>query len=132
MSKTQEIFFVHDQQESSGLRKHVLERSGYEVTAMASGAECLALLEQRTPVLVLMDVLIEGPNGFEVCRAIRNRFAAEEVPVVLGSPVYHARIYRDEALAAGAQAYVLRPIEPEALVDIVNEVVSAHAAEPAR
>ena len=127
----QEIFLVHDQQESPGLRKHFLEMSGYKVTLLSSGADCMSLLEERRPALVLLDVLIEGPNGFEICRAIRARFPADEVPVVLGTAVYHSRLYRDEALAAGAQAYVLRPIDPDDLVKIVNEVVSTCAAAPA-
>jgi CheY-like chemotaxis protein len=124
----EEIFFVHDQQESPAVRKHFLETSGYKVTAMPSGGDCLSLLEQRKPSLVLLDVLIEGANGFELCRTIRNRFPAEELPIVLTSTVYHARIYRDEAQAAGAQAYVQRPIDPEDLVKIVNEVMTIYTS----
>lgn len=113
------------------MRKHFLETSGYKVTALSSGAQCLSLLESRTPALVLMDILLEGPNGFEVCRTIRNRFSAEELPILLGSTLYHSRLYRDEASAAGAQGYVLRPIEPDDLVRLVNEVVSTYSAATA-
>jgi CheY-like chemotaxis protein len=127
----QAIFLVHDQQEGPGMRKHFLELSGYRVTAMPSGAECLTLLEKRKPVLVLMDILLDGANGFEICRTIRHRFAAKELPIVLCTTVYHARIYRDEAVAAGAQGYVLRPIEPEDLVKIVNEIAGTHATSTA-
>jgi CheY-like chemotaxis protein len=110
------------------MRRHFLEASGYKVTALSSGAECSSLLEQRKPVLVLIDVLLEGPNGFEVCRTIRNRFSMEELPIILTTTVYHARIYREEAQSAGAQAYVQRPIDPDDLVKIVNDVVAAYAS----
>ena len=124
----EEIFYVPDQQESPSVRKHFLEMSGYKVVQFASGAEVLEALEARTPALVLLDVLIEGANGFDVCRTIRNRRPAAEFPIVLTSGVYHSRLYRDEALAAGAQSYVIRPIDPDDLVKIVNEVLAAYAA----
>jgi len=124
----QEIFFVHDQQESPVTRQHFLEMSGYKVTAFTNGDDCLSMLERRKPAVVLMDVLLEGANGFEVCRTIRNRFPADELPIILGTAVYYTRIYRDEAIAAGAQSYVLRPVDPEDLVKIVNEVVATYAS----
>lgn len=128
----EEIFFVHDQQESPHARKHFLETSGYKVTTFASGADCLSLLAERRPALVLLDVLIEGPNGFDVCRTIRNRIPADELPIILSTGVYEARIYRDEALACGAQSFVTRPIDPDDLVKIVNEVLAAYASTAAR
>jgi len=124
----EEIFFVHDQQESPHPRKHFLEASGYEVTTFTSGIECLNLLAERRPALVLLDVLIDGPNGFDVCRTIRNRFPADELPIILSTGVYHARIYREEALACGAQSFVTRPIDPDDLVKIVNEVLAAYTS----
>ena len=124
----QEIFFVHDQQESPVPRKDFLEMAGFRVTAMRSGAECFEALEQRTPDLVMLDVLLEGPNGFEVCRRIRERFTAAELPVVLGSMVYRSRVYRDEAFACGAQLYVVRPAKLDDLVAQIRTVLAARAA----
>lgn len=124
MNEMQEIFLVHDQQESAAARKSFLEMSGYRVVLMKSGAEVLEALEKRVPALVLMDVLIEGPNGFDVCRQIRARFVAQKLPILLSCTVYRSRIYRDEALAAGAQGYILRPVKLEDLVQEVGEVLS--------
>lgn len=121
----QEIFLVHDQQESPAPRQDFLEMAGFRVTAMRSGAECLELLATRTPDLVLMDVLLEGANGFEVCRRIRERCTADELPIVLGSMIYRSRVYRDEAFAAGAQLYLLRPVKLDDLVAQIREVLAA-------
>ena len=124
----QDIYFVHDHQESPSTRKSFLEMSGYTVTLMKSGAECLEALGKKKPSLVLMDVLIDGPNGFDVCRQIRAHYPARDLPVILTTDIYRSRIYRDEALAAGAQAYVLRPIKVEELVQQVSEVLARKGA----
>lgn len=123
-----DIYLVHDQQDSAAARKTFLEMAGYRVTLMKSGAELFAALESKVPSLVLMDVLIEGPTGFDVCRQLRARFTAQKLPVLLSCTVYRTRIYRDEAFAAGAQGYILRPIKLEDLVAQVGEVVNAQPA----
>jgi DNA-binding response OmpR family regulator len=74
--------------------------------------------------LVLMDVLLEGKNGFDVCRAIRERYTARELPIVLCSHIYRSRIYRDEAAAVGAQKYLLLPMKLDEMLDHVNQLVA--------
>lgn len=120
-----EIFFAHDQQESPSARKSFLELSGFRVTLFESGAELIAALAEHKPDLVLLDVLVRGPHGFDVCRLVRHQYAASELPVILSSDVYHASTYRDEAFAAGAQAYVVRPVDPEELVAQVSALLAA-------
>jgi CheY-like chemotaxis protein len=119
------IFFAHDQQESPAPRRQVLEYTGFEVELFEDGTSLLAALAQRKPDLVLLDVLLPGAHGFDVCRAIRERFTAAELPVLLTSDVYRARAYRDEAEAAGAQEYLLRPIQPDELVEHASRWIEA-------
>ena len=123
----QMIFFVHDFQESPLTRKHYLEMSGFDVTLMRSGDECVKAMAATKPALVLMDVLLEGKNGFEVCRAIRELAGAAEVPVILCTHIYRSRIYRDEAVAAGAQRFVLLPVKLDELLAHVVDLTAAKA-----
>lgn len=123
----QQIYFVHDQQESPAARKTNLEFAGFEVVLMRSGEEVLKALAIQKPALVLMDVLLDGKNGFDVCRAIRERVAPNDVPVILCSHIYRSRIYRDEASAAGAQRYLLLPMKVEELVANVTELTVGRA-----
>ena len=120
----QQIFLVHDQQESPTPRKANLEVAGFEVVLMKSGEEALKALKLKKPALVLMDVLLDGKNGFEICRAIRDRAAPGEVPIILCSNIYRSRIYRDEATAAGAQRYLLQPMLVEEIVAHVIDLTS--------
>ena len=117
------MFFIHDLQESPLARIRVLEMSGFAVTPFRGGAEALKRLTSEKPAVVLLDVLLEGPNGFAVCRSIRSLFAAAELPIVMCSGVYRSPAFRAEALAAGAQAYVASPVKLDDLVAEVGAVL---------
>jgi CheY-like chemotaxis protein len=121
-----QIYLVHDELETPWVRQHFLESSGYQVTAFKSGVECRNALAEKKPDLVLMDVLIEGRNGFEVCRQIRREISAEDLPIVLCSEIYRSRLFQDEAINAGAQRYVLKPCRLDELVQIVSEILGVN------
>ncbi|HEV8112379.1 MAG TPA: response regulator [Planctomycetota bacterium] len=122
------IFLVHDQQESPNQRREALAKAGYEVSLFTSETDVIAQLHKELPALILVDILLEGPNGFEVCKRIRTLLDAAQMPVILGSHIYRSRIYRDEAQAAGAQRYLRYPVEMEELVETVGEVIAEAAA----
>lgn len=123
-----QIVLVHDQQESSTPRKSFLEVSGYGVHLLSNGDEVLQHLEESMPDLLLMDVLLEGTNGFEVCRKVREKWGPDDLPILLSSGIYRSRIYRDEASAAGAQGYILKPCEPDELVREVAQALTRSEA----
>jgi CheY-like chemotaxis protein len=118
-----DIYLVHDELETHWVRQHFLESSGYKVTTFTSGEDCLNAVADQKPDLILMDVLIEGRNGFEVCRQVRREHAAEDLPVVLCSEIYRSRLFQDEAMNVGAQRYVLKPCRLDELVQIVSEIL---------
>jgi twitching motility two-component system response regulator PilH len=123
-----EIYCVLDEQESPDMRRHCLELFGYQVRSFRTGTECLVQLEERKPALVILDVLIQGENGFEICRAIRDRFSGTELPIIVCSTIYRDERFHRAAIDAGAQRFVLRPIDADDLVEIVHDVVSARDA----
>jgi CheY-like chemotaxis protein len=73
----------------------------------------------RLPALVLLDVLIDGRTGFDLCRLLRERHTAAELPIVLGCHVYQGAEHEAEAERAGAQAWLSLPVEPEDLLSLV-------------
>lgn len=127
----QEILFVHDIQESPLTRKNYLEMAGFQVTLLKNSEDCLKRLGQKKPDLVLMDILLEGKNGFDTCRAIREIITPEELPIVLCSHIYRSRLYRDEAMTVGAQRYLLLPMKSDELLKNVMELTNA-GSPPAR
>jgi two-component system sensor histidine kinase ChiS len=118
------VYFAHDQQESPTPRRLALELSGCKVTCFTNGAALLEALARELPDVLVLDVLLEGRNGFEVCRALRSAHPAAALPVILGSPIYVSSAYAEEALKAGAQRYLARPCQPEELVALVSELIA--------
>jgi len=114
------VLLVHDASEEAWSRQDYLERAGYQVTAVPSEAQCLELLATKQPDLVVLDVLIEGRNGFEVCRHIRRTIPPKEMPIVLCSEIYRSSQFREEARNAGAQGYLLKPCEPGELLATIQ------------
>ncbi len=110
------ILFVHDVQEDPTLRKSHLESVGFQVTACETADDCLAKMNEQKFDLVLMDILLKGLNGFDLTRQLRARHSPEDLPILLGCSIYRQRIHREEAYAAGAQGYILRPVDLEELV----------------
>lgn len=113
------IFFVHDTQESPTPRQQYLEAAGHTVHLFKNGFECLSVMRDARPDLLLLDVLLEGPNGFDVVTELRRSTDAKTLPVILCSGLYTARSFQDASHQAGAQAYLLRPFE---LSDLGDEV----------
>ena len=111
MMKT--IYFVHDQQESPAARREMLEMAGYRVESMGSSRDLFLSLKDVEPDLVLIDVLIEGPNGFEAAHEVHSKFPQRRFPILISSSIYRARQFRDEALRCGAHDYLLMPLKPE-------------------
>jgi len=122
------IVLVHDKQDAATPRKSFLEVSGYSVRLVANGDDAFEEIDKDRPDLALIDVLLEGLNGFELCRKLREKWGPDELPVLLSSGIYRSRIYRDEAVAAGAQGYILKPCEPDELVREVSQALARSEA----
>ncbi len=127
-----DIVFVHDDQASPAPRKSALERAGWIVRATPNATEALGWLRESRPALVILDVLVEGGPGFDVCRRIRESHPADEVPIVLGCSIYQEPEHALEAEHAGAQAYLVNPVDLAGLVARVTELTrerrGVHAA----
>lgn len=109
------VLVVDDEDVLSRVTARRLRSRGYEASTAASGVETLATLGQERVDLVLLDLMMPVMGGIEVLKAIRTRWSAADLPVL----VLTARTDQetlDEALAAGANGVVVKPPAFEALV----------------
>jgi CheY-like chemotaxis protein len=100
-------------------RVMITRRTGYEVITVANGTEALKLAVAQKPDLVLMDVMMPGMDGLEVCRRMRKHEATAKVPIVLLT----FRIGEEsvsEGFASGCTAYLKKPVEVDELVDTLR------------
>ena len=117
------IYLAHDQQENPEVRKQSLELAGYSVKLLKSYRELVAALKAEPPDLLLMDILLEGKNGFEAAQEITERTKERNFPIVLCERIYSQRSFREEAQRCGAQDYLHLPMAPEQFLRRVNQAI---------
>jgi len=106
------ILVIDDDSTILQLQKAILEKAGYEVILAADGVYGMVLLEERKPDLVILDVLMPGPDGFQVLELIRQK---SNVPVITVTGVRQAGTI-PKALNLGADDFVAKPFNPDELV----------------
>ena len=115
---TQRILVVDDTPLNVKLLEDVLTMKGYEVATAASGQEALDKIRSGSIDLVLLDVMMPGMNGYEVCRAIREDARTALLPVVMVTAL-DAKEERVKGLEAGADDFLSKPVnQPELLARV--------------
>ena len=106
------------------------EIEGYEVLTAANGLEALATARERSPDLILLDVMMPGENGYRVARQIRQEESASGSPsrvpiVLLTARVLSSEPGREQMFMefSGADRMVYKPFEMEDLVQLVRELL---------
>ncbi|MDB5729127.1 MAG: hybrid sensor histidine kinase/response regulator, partial [Noviherbaspirillum sp.] len=117
------ILNVDDNDGARYVKTRVLQVAGFEVIEAATGSDALALVKQRTPDLVLLDVKLPDINGLEVCRIIKTDPATASILVLQTSAALIHRNDKIRALEGGADNYLVAPIEAEELVANVNALL---------
>jgi two-component system sensor histidine kinase/response regulator len=122
--RTDRILLVEDGAVSRLVARRLLEKRGHTVVAATNGREALAILEESEWVgfdCVLMDVQMPEMNGFECTAIIRSKESVTGVHLPIVAMTAHA-MSGDEArcLAAGMDAYLSKPIDPNALFDVID------------
>lgn len=99
----------------------ILEAAGYEVVSARDGVEALALVRERRPDLVITDIEMPGPSGYEVCRTIKESPETGHIPVVICSALGEAADL-ERGFDAGADDYLTKPVVAEELVSRVRAI----------
>jgi len=102
---------------------YALTREGYSVRTASSGADGLRLLRTLRPPLVLLDVMMPGKDGYEVCKEIRQDPELWDTYVTLLT-ARGQQADRERGLFAGADEYVVKPFSVRALIKLMQELLS--------
>jgi two-component system phosphate regulon response regulator PhoB len=117
------ILIADDDADIRDLIAFKLEQAGYEVTAVDNGAAALAAAREKPPDLVVLDVMMPGMSGTDVCRELRAYRPTAALPVILLT----ARAQEADVatgFGAGADDYVIKPFSPRELVSRVEAVLA--------
>ncbi len=119
---SQTILLLEDDVDISKLVRFHLEASGFAVQAFGNAAEVLPAAEQRPPALFLLDIMVPGGDGLEVCRRLRQNPALSSIPVIFLTALA-TEGDRVHGLELGADDYITKPFSTRELLARVKAVL---------
>lgn len=127
----EKILIVDDNLESLKLIGLMLQRRGYAIVAVQSGEQALQLAETEHPDLVILDIMMPGIDGYQVCRRLRENPTTASIPILM----FTAKSLTSDKVAglqAGADDYLIKPIQPTELAARVEALLQRAEAGRAR
>ena len=116
------VLVVDDERDILELVKYNLDKEGYQVTVVATGEDALAATRTKLPDIVILDLMLPGVDGLEVCRRLKGDPRTRNIPIVM------LTAKGDEAdvvtgLELGASDYVTKPFSPRVLTARIRAVL---------
>ena len=121
------ILVVDDEEDVVEVVSHFLEEEGYSVLKAYDGHEAL---EKASPdlALIVLDIMLPGPNGYEVCEKLRNRVETETIPIIFLSAKSEEED-QVKGLMIGADDYLTKPVSPQVITAHVKAVLRRSGIE---
>jgi two-component system phosphate regulon response regulator PhoB len=119
---SEKIIVVDDETDVADLIAFHLKKANYNVLTAADGAEALELIRREMPALIVLDLMLPGVSGLEVCRALKSDPKTTRIPVIMLTAKAE-EVDRIVGFELGADDYVVKPFSPREFVLRVNAVV---------
>jgi CheY-like chemotaxis protein len=116
------ILIADDYADNRELLRLLLTRAKYNVQETSSGQECLKMATEQPPDLIMLDLLMPGLDGWEVCRALRSDPRTARIPCVA---VTASDSDRKRALESGFNGYILKPFNRPELFETIARLLSS-------
>jgi signal transduction histidine kinase len=123
MNNPPRLLLVDDRPDNLALLEAILAPEGYEIVTADGGNIALSLLSARPPDLILLDVMMPGMDGFEVCRTLRRRTDSRFIPVIMITALTELDD-RIRGLEAGADDFISKPINDELLLAKIRSLLN--------
>lgn len=103
---------------------HILEREGYTVISASNGLTGLRKVKEAKPALLILDVMLPGLDGFEVCHRLHDDIETGNIPVIMLSAKGQDSD-RVSALSVGAREFFAKPVDRLVLLNKIKELIPA-------
>jgi DNA-binding response OmpR family regulator len=113
------ILIVDDNPENRKVLGSLLTKNGYEVGSASDGFKALKFIENILPDLILLDVMMPGLDGFEVCKKLKNNFPTKHIPIIFLTAKSNTEDIV-KGFKVGGVDYVSKPFNSEELLARVN------------
>ncbi|MGE5553653.1 MAG: response regulator [Betaproteobacteria bacterium] len=125
------VLVVEDNELHLQLVSDLLTLHGFEVLCASTGARALVLAEESAPDLILMDISLQGMNGFEVTRMLKRNPNTAGIPVV-ALTAYAMQHDQEQAEEAGCAGYIPKPIDTRTFPSLVSTFIPKGGPEGGR
>src|SRR5580700_6738547 len=125
------VFVVEDEEDIARLVSHNLQAAGFDVQSFVSGGSVVSEALQEMPSLFLLDVMLPGADGFDLCRQIRQTPKLSSTPVIFLT-AKTAEADRVKGLELGGDDYITKPFSPRELVARVRSVLRGMRQPPSK
>lgn len=123
------VLVIEDEQDIQELISYNLSREGYRVVGAITGEEGLAQVRKEPPELVLLDLMLPGVDGLEVCRQLKNQQSTQQIPIImLTAKGEESDIVT--GLELGADDYITKPFSPKVLIARIRAVLRRKMVGP--
>lgn len=122
----EKILVVDDERNIVELVKYNLEKEGYDVISAYDGFEAVNMAKQDKPDLIILDIMLPGQGGLEVCRTLRKE---TKIPIIMAT-AKGEEIDKILGLELGADDYVTKPFSPRELVARVKAILRRTSSRP--
>ena len=122
------ILVVEDELDILQLIGHNLKSADFDVLTSQDGYEALSVAKNHLPQLIILDLMIPGLDGFEVCKELKRSPVTKDIPVLMLT-ARGEEVDRIVGLELGADDYVVKPFSPRELILRVRAILRRHAPE---
>lgn len=111
---------VEDSQTDKNFFSSHLQKAGFSVTAVSSVEEAEDKVKANKPDLIILDVILPGQSGFELCRELKSQDETKNIPIIICS-TKETNVDKMWGDMLGANAYLVKPVDPEEFVNTARK-----------
>ena len=119
---SKKVLIIEDDPSFSRAISHIVEKEGYSVTNASNGMMGLRMAKENKPDLLILDVMLPGIDGFEICSQLRNEPQTAKLPIIMLS-AKGQETDRTTGLKVGADEYLTKPVDRAVLLEKVTALL---------
>ena len=119
---SKKILIVEDDPSFSRAINHIVEKEGYDVVTATNGMTGLRMAKEEKPDLLILDVMLPGLDGFEICSRLRNDPETDKLPIIMLS-AKGQEADKNTGLKVGANEYLTKPVDRELLLKTMTSLL---------
>jgi DNA-binding response OmpR family regulator len=123
------VLIIDDDVSNRRIAQTVFEHNGFAAMTVQEGSEGVRLALLDPPNVIILDLMMEGLHGFEVCKMLRANSSMRHTAIIVTS----GKSYKtdvDKAIQLGADAYIVKPFTPKEILDIATLYMNLRANQP--